>query len=89
MVAPVVLHVAMTAAATPAAGIGTAAWICFAIAASGGLFAIGLFLAGRARLQRPDLERWDSGDEPAWYSPPLGAGLRREKRSPSAAGARG
>jgi hypothetical protein len=89
MVAPVVLHVAMTAGATPAAGIGTAVWICFAIAAFGGLFAIGLFLAGRARLQRPDLERWDSGDEPAWYSPPLAAGLRREKRSPSTAGARG
>jgi hypothetical protein len=62
--------------------------VCFGIAVSGGLFAIVLFALGRARLQRPDLESWDAGEEPAWYSPPLLAGLR-ERRSPTAAGARG
>jgi MFS family permease len=89
MVAPIVLHIAMSVGSSPSAGIGTAAWVCFAIAAGGGLFAIVLFVGGRARLQRPDVETWDSGEEPAWYSPPLLAGWRSEKRSPSAAGARG
>ncbi|MGZ4181129.1 MAG: hypothetical protein ACXVUL_10685 [Solirubrobacteraceae bacterium] len=89
MVAPIVLHLAMTVGSSPSAGMGTAAWVCAGIAAGGGLFAIALFTLGRARLQRPDLGAWDSGDEPAWYSPPLLAGVRGEKRSPSAAGARG
>jgi MFS family permease len=89
MVAPIVLHLAMTLGSGPAAGIGTAAWICFGIAAGGGLFAIVVFALGRARLQRPDLEAWESGEQPAWYSPPLLAGVRSERRSPTAAGARG
>lgn len=89
MIAPIVLHIAMTAGSTPSAGIGTATWVCFAIAAGGGLFAIAMFVLGGARLQRPDLEAWDSGDEPAWYSPPLLAGLRGEKRARAAAEARG
>jgi MFS family permease len=89
LVAPVVLHIATTVGSSPSAGIGAATWVCFGIAAGGGLFAIGLFGLGRARLQRPDLESWDAGEEPAWYSPPLLAGLRRERRSPTTAGARG
>ena len=35
-----------------------------------------LTVLGRARLQRPDLERWEQGDEPAWNSPPLAAAIR-------------
>jgi MFS family permease len=89
MVAPIVLHIAMTVGSSPSAGIGPATWVCFGIAASGGLFAIVLFILGRARLQRPELEPWDSGEAPAWYSPPLLAGVRGERRSPTAAGARG
>jgi MFS family permease len=88
MVAPVILHISMTVGSSPSAGIRPAAWVCCAIAAGGGLFAIALFLLGRARLQRPDLEPWDSGDEPAWYSPPLLAGVRGERHAPVAAGAR-
>jgi hypothetical protein len=88
MVAPIVLHIATTVGSSPSAGIGAATWVCFGISASGGLFAIVLFALGRARLQRPDLESWDAGEDPAWYSPPLLAGLR-ERRSPTAAGARG
>jgi hypothetical protein len=89
MTAPIVLHIAMTAGGNPAGGIRTGAWVCFGIAAAGGLFATGLCILGRARLQRPDLERWDRGEGPAWYSPPLLAGLRRERRSRTAARARG
>ncbi|HEY3728810.1 MAG TPA: hypothetical protein VGL51_16655 [Solirubrobacteraceae bacterium] len=28
------------------------------------------------------LERWESGDEPAWESPPLAAGIRGESTAP-------
>jgi hypothetical protein len=89
MIAPIILHISMTVRSSPTAGIGPATWVCFGIAAAGGLFAVSLFTLGRARLQRPELEPWDSGDAPAWYSPPLLAGVRGEKRSPTAAGARG
>jgi hypothetical protein len=89
MVAPIILHIAMTVGSSPSDGIGPATWVCFAIAAGGGLLAIVLFVAGRARLQRPDLESWDAGEKPAWYSPPLLAGLRRQRRSPTTAGAHG
>jgi MFS family permease len=78
MVAPVLLHVAATSARTPTAGIATAAWVCFGIAAGGGLLAVYLFILGRARLERPDLERWQAGEGPAWDSPPLAAGTRGE-----------
>jgi hypothetical protein len=45
---------------------------------------------GRARLQRPNLERWEQGDHRAWESPPLLAGVRRapglsDQSSPSTA----
>jgi MFS family permease len=78
MLAPVLVHLAMTTAGGPAAGIATAGWVCFGIAAAGGLLAAYLFILGRARLERPDLERWQSGEEPAWDSPPLAAGIRGE-----------
>ncbi|HWF73813.1 MAG TPA: MFS transporter [Solirubrobacteraceae bacterium] len=77
MIAPVLLHLAVTSAATPAAGIATAVWVSFGLAAGGGLLATYLFILGRARLVRPDLERWQEG-EPAWDSPPVAAGIRGE-----------
>ncbi len=48
-----------------------------------------MFILGRARLQRPDLDRWLAGEEPAWDSPPLLAGIRAETtgRRPGAGGA--
>jgi MFS family permease len=75
--APLLLHLATTASISPQAGIGTAVWVCFGIAAAGGLIAALLFVLGRARLQRPNLERWEQGDRRAWESPPLLAGVRR------------
>jgi hypothetical protein len=67
---------ATTVARTPSAGIATSVWVCLGIAAGGGLFATCVTVIGRARLQRPDLERWEQGDEPAWDSPPLAAAIR-------------
>jgi hypothetical protein len=79
LAAPLLLHLATTVAASPAAGTQTAIWICLGIAAGGGLFALYLLILGRARLQRPDLDRWEKGEEPAWESPPLAAGIRRAR----------
>jgi MFS family permease len=77
LVAPIVLHLAMTVdGGIKGAGVQTALWVCFALAAGGALVASYIFVLGRARLQKPDLERWDEGKEPAWDSPPLAAGIR-------------
>jgi hypothetical protein len=57
-------------------GINTALWVCFAIPAAGALASGYIFILGRAKLQPPDLDKWDQGDEPAWDSPPLAAGIR-------------
>ncbi len=88
MVAPILLHLSMTVGATPAAGISTAMWVCVGLAAGGALFSGYLFALGRGRLQRPGLAQWNSGDAPAWDSPPLAAGIRDETLLPPPASAR-
>jgi hypothetical protein len=81
MVAPVLLHLAMTVNGGPkAAGISTGLWVCFGIAAAGLVFTVYLFILGRARPQAPDLERWDNGEEAAWDTPRIGAGIRARRR---------
>ena len=82
MVAPVLLHLAMTVDPTPAAGTPVAIWVCFGLAAGGALVSGCVFLLGGARLQRPALERWERGDGPAWDSPPLAARIRHEVTVP-------
>jgi MFS family permease len=72
LAAPLLLHLSETAGSKPAAGIKTAVWATTGIAALGAVFAAAVFLSGRARLERPDLERWLEGEEPALHSPPLG-----------------
>jgi hypothetical protein len=89
MSAPIILHLAMTVdGGTKGQGVDTALWVCFAIAAGGALVSSYIFILARARLQRPDLERWEKGDEPAWNPPPLLAGIRpdRHRRSEPPAG---
>ncbi len=75
--APVVLYLAGVLAPRTAAGISDAAWICFGICVAGVVAAVFLLLAGGARLQRPDLERWQDEGEAAWDSPDLLAKLDR------------
>jgi MFS family permease len=53
------------------ASLRVGAWICLGLAAAGTLGAIALFARKGARLQKPDLESWQEGGEPAWKSPPL------------------
>jgi hypothetical protein len=80
MTAPVLLHLALTTnGGVKGDGINTALWVCLAIAGTGLLLSAYVFVLGRARLQRPDIESWQEGDGPAWYSPPLGAGIRDQK----------
>jgi hypothetical protein len=82
LVAPVLLHLAMTVGKTPSAGTPVAIWVCFGLAAGGAVVSAYVFLLGRARLQRPALDRWENGDGPAWDSPPLAARIRHEVTLP-------
>lgn len=71
---PLLLHMSKTVGASPAAGIEAAVWVAFGIALVGGVLALAIWTAGRARLQLPDVEPWLEGEKPAIESPPLGRG---------------
>jgi MFS family permease len=77
---PIILHLATTTGGSPAGGIQIAVWVCFAIAATGALISLYVFILGRGKLQVPDIAHWEETGEPAWYSPPLAAGIRRSVR---------
>jgi hypothetical protein len=80
MIAPVFVHFAATVGGNARAGTGIALWIGFGLAIGGAVAAVLLYALGRARPQTPDLERFMAGEGPAWYSPPLLAGIRRRSR---------
>ena len=61
---------------SPATGFRDAVWLCFAIVGAGALVSIYIFILGRGKLQVPDIAKWEKTGEPAWYSPPLFAGIR-------------
>lgn len=73
---PVVLYLSGILATAAASGISDAVWICFGLCVTGLLVALFVFAAGGARLQRPDLYRWQEEGDPAWDSPPLLAAIR-------------
>ena len=79
LAAPILLYLATAIGTSLAAGTRAAIWICLGIAASGGLTAVALFALGGARLQAPDLTRWNEG-EPAWTSPALLARTRHPQQ---------
>lgn len=83
MVAPVLLHVAVTTGGSVTAGSKTALWVSFGIAAAGGLVGVTLYALGRMRPTGPTLERWFGGQEPAWDSPPLLDGVRGAQGPPT------
>jgi hypothetical protein len=76
LIAPILLHVALTTGGSPIAGLRTALWIAFGIAAAGALFGTGLYVLGGVAPPAPSLERWTSGKDPAWDSPRLLANIR-------------
>jgi MFS family permease len=74
---PIILHVADTTGSSKAAGLQIAIWICFAIVLCGASFSLYMFILARTRLPTPDISAWVEDGNPAWYSPPLAAGIRR------------
>lgn len=72
MIAPIFAHFAVGIA-----GTGAALSVAFGLALAGGAIAVLIYLAGGARPQTPDVERFVRGHEPAWDSPPLFARVRR------------
>ena len=85
MVAPILAHFAVTAAADLTVGTGYALWIGFGLAIGGAVFGVLIYALSGARPQRPDLGEFIDGDSPAWYSPPLLARLRRHLPPPAPA----
>jgi MFS family permease len=80
MVAPVFAHFAATVGGNPSTGTGTVLWIGLGLAIGGSVAAVLLYAFGQARARAPDLDRFMDGDGPAWYSPPLLAGIRNRSR---------
>ena len=76
MVAPVLLHFALTVGGSLSSGATIALWICFGISAGGALLATGLYALGRLRPPTPAFDNWLAGKGPAWESPPLLAAIR-------------
>ncbi|WP_375502847.1 MFS transporter [uncultured Jatrophihabitans sp.] len=86
MIAPIFVHFVATVGGSPAAGTRDALWVSLAIVVGGSALALGLYFAGGARPQTPQMTTFLNGDEPAWPSPPLLARLRRTPgRAPDAA----
>jgi nucleotide-binding universal stress UspA family protein/MFS family permease len=76
MIAPILLHVAITLTGTATPAMDTALWICFGLAAGGALLFVALYLLGGVRPARPDLTLWMGGQEAAWPDPALLAAVR-------------
>jgi MFS family permease len=87
MIAPIMLHLALTVGGNSTTGTRIALWICFGLAVGGALFGVILYLLGGVRPPTPSPERWLGGEEPAWESPPLLARLRRPSGEPVLVGA--
>jgi len=76
VVAPVLLHFAVTSTGLPTPAMSTALWVCFGLAIGGALVGVLLYLLGGVRPSASALHRWMGGREPGWESPPLLAAVR-------------
>jgi MFS family permease len=76
VIAPVLLHLALTVGGGVSSGTTTALWICFGVSASGALLGIGLYALGRVRPPTPAFDSWLAGKGPAWEASPLLAAIR-------------
>jgi MFS family permease len=83
LVAPILLHVVLTTGGTPVTGLRTSLWICFGIATAATIAGISLYALGGLRPPAAQLQRWSSGEDPAWDSPPLLARLRKGATGPT------
>lgn len=79
LVAPILIFlVAALGGGTRAAGIEDSVWICLGLVVVGFVTAGFVLWRGGARLQSPDIARWQQEDEPAWESPPIHPAERRD-----------
>jgi hypothetical protein len=85
MIAPVFAHFAVTVGGNARTGTGIALWIGLGVALSGAAIAVTVYLLGGARPQKPDIDGFLRGREPAWYSPPLLARVRDRRSAPDVA----
>ncbi|MGN6870772.1 MAG: MFS transporter [Solirubrobacteraceae bacterium] len=81
MIAPLFAHFAATVGGDAVTGTGIALWIGLGLAIAGGVVAVLFYAVGGARPQTPRLERFINMEGPAWYSPPLLAGVRGRSRA--------
>ncbi|MHB8695552.1 MAG: MFS transporter [Solirubrobacteraceae bacterium] len=79
MIAPMFAHMAATVGGNLRAGTGIALWVGLGLAVGGAVIGVLLYVFSGARPQAADLEGFINGDSPAWYSPPLLAGLPRRR----------
>lgn len=77
MIAPIMLHLALTVGRSASTGTATALWICLGISAGGALIGIVLYALGGVRPPSVAFERWLAGEGPGWTSPPLLAAVRK------------
>jgi hypothetical protein len=77
MIAPIVLHAALTIGSSLSSGTTIALWICFGLSAGGAVVGVCLYALGPVRTPKPAFERWLAGEGTAWNSPPLLAAVRR------------
>ncbi|TQR83538.1 MFS transporter [Mycobacterium hodleri] len=83
MVAPILAHFALTVSTDLGIGTRYALWIGFGLAVGGAVFGVAVYALSGARPQRPDLDEFLDGDDPAWYSPPLLALIRSGTTAPT------
>ncbi len=76
MIAPIFVHFAATVGGNLDGGTGIALWIGLGIAILGAVLGVVIYALSGARPQTPDLDAFLAGTAPAWYSPPLLAGIR-------------
>ena len=77
MIAPIFAHFAATVGGGIETGTRWALWIGLALALGGAAIGVLTYALGGARPERPDIDRFLAGRDPAWYSPPLLAKVRR------------
>ncbi|MGA2755985.1 MAG: MFS transporter [Solirubrobacteraceae bacterium] len=77
MIAPIFAHLASTVGGSLDNGTATALWVGFAVAISGAILGVAIYVFSGARPQTPDIDGFLAGAGAAWQSPPLLAKLRR------------
>jgi nucleotide-binding universal stress UspA family protein len=83
MVAPILAHFALTVSTDLGIGTRYALWIGFGLAVGGAVFGVAVYALSGARPQKPDLDEFLDGDDPAWHSPPLLALIRSGATAPA------